>query len=148
MRCLRVWVRTCAEIFRSALPARLINDIFERRDAPRVYAPRETVCAACTRRRDKSTRPARKTCSSRDGHPESARPRSFDYYLSSSTFFANRAPSSPPRRPAGRSRDKSRYTAQIQFASYKSSQRDPVNSIADTTLPKLGIPYARARIAA
>jgi len=37
MRCARVWVRTRAEIFRSALPARLINDIFERRDATRAY---------------------------------------------------------------------------------------------------------------
>lgn len=35
MRCPRVWVRTRVEIFRSALPARLINDIFERQDARR-----------------------------------------------------------------------------------------------------------------
>jgi len=39
IRWLRVWVRTRAEIFRSALPARLINDIFERRDAHRAHVP-------------------------------------------------------------------------------------------------------------
>lgn len=58
-------------------------------------------------------------------------------------IFRNAIASSLPR---GRlySRDKSQDVTKIQFASYKSSQRDPVNSITDTLLPKLDIPRALA----
>lgn len=81
MRCQRVWVRTRVKIFRLALPARLINDIFERQDAQRT----------CVRRYVAVTCPMRKTTRIRDpereGYPgkeekKCGMPRSFDYYLS------------------------------------------------------------------
>jgi len=81
MRCPRVWVRTRVEIFRSALPARLINDIFERQDARRAWRVR--VCED-TRRRDCA--PRKKSRGSRarwtPSPPRKERTsHSFDYYL-------------------------------------------------------------------
>lgn len=82
MRCPRVWVRTRVEIFRSTLPARLINDIFERQDARRAWLT--CVCAKIRRRDVPGAKNQRGSRARRLKKKKRGTPRSFDDYLSTS----------------------------------------------------------------